>query len=357
MRLPRFVKMPDNGQLRLSIATVAAAGTGVQTDAAALTAQVNLVTNSNSVSNGVYLPTPAESGPILVVNTVSGTSLQVFPKPGRDDTINGAAPDAVFALGSGMSAWFVPSGATAWSVNQFNGTGTIVLAGGQSIQFSSGGQAILSRTALAAAGSGQSDAAVIANQIVVVTGADNAKGVALPAAGTAVGPHFVFNDSNSRLLVYPINGGNDQINALSVNAPFTLNGGELAMFVATSSTQYFTPTGNAQSDPTPLTRTTIANGATIAAAELKGRVLFQDASGGAVTMTTRTGTQIAADMPEMRTGDALQIFVASNHASNTSTLGPGATVTAVGSGAVTQTGGTFLLIKTGATTFDLVRVG
>ena len=30
---------------------------------------------------------------------------------------------------------------------------------------------------------------------------------------------------------------------------------------------------------------------------------------------------------------------------------------ALGSGAVTQLGGTFLLVKTGSTTFDLVRVG
>lgn len=104
-------------------------------------------------------------------------------------------------------------------------------------------------------------------------------------------------------------------------------------------------------------RSTIADAGTITDAQTRGQVLYQDASGGSVTMTTRTGTQLAAAFPDMTTGNAVMIFVASNHATNTSTIAGGTDVTLVGSGAVTQTGGTFLLIKTGATTFDLVRVG
>lgn len=106
-----------------------------------------------------------------------------------------------------------------------------------------------------------------------------------------------------------------------------------------------------------LLRSTISGGATISDAQLRGGVLYQDASSGSVTMTTRTGTQIAAAFPDLAIGNALVIRCASNHASNTSTISGGTDVTLVGSGAITQTGGTFLLIKTGATTFDLVRVG
>lgn len=106
-----------------------------------------------------------------------------------------------------------------------------------------------------------------------------------------------------------------------------------------------------------LSRATITNAATITDAQVAGGVLYQDASGGNVTMTTRTGTQTAAAFPDLATGEALQLFCASNHASNTSTIAGGTDVTLVGSGAVTQLGGTFLLIKTAATTFDLVRVG
>lgn len=106
-----------------------------------------------------------------------------------------------------------------------------------------------------------------------------------------------------------------------------------------------------------LLRSTIANAGTISAAQMRGGVLFQDASAGVVTMTTRTGTLISGDYPDLAVGNALVIYLASNHATNTSTIAGGTDVTLVGSGAVTQTGGTFLLIKTAATTYDLVRVG
>ncbi len=109
--------------------------------------------------------------------------------------------------------------------------------------------------------------------------------------------------------------------------------------------------------PHSATRSTIANSATPTAAEMRGRVLYQDASGGNVSMTTRTGTQLAGDFPELSTGQCVTIFVASNHGSNTATLTAGDGVTNVGGAAVTQIGGTFLLIKTGSATFDLVRVG
>lgn len=105
------------------------------------------------------------------------------------------------------------------------------------------------------------------------------------------------------------------------------------------------------------TRNTIANAGTITDAQHRDLVLYQDASVGAVTMTTRTGTQLAAAFPNLPVGGVIPQFVASNHATNTSTIAGGTDVTLVGSGAVTNTGGSFLLIKTAATTFDLVRVG
>lgn len=233
----------------------------------------------------------------------------------------------------------------------------LVLDANGDVAMPSGGRIGLDRAALAAAGSGASDAAVIASQVVIATGADGAKGIALPAAAAAEGPYYVFNDAAATLLVYPVNGGNDNINALAEDAAFHVSGGELAVFVPTSATQWYTPTKGAARNPRPLTRSTVTNAATISAAQMAGGVLYQDASGGSVGMTTRTGTQIASDFPEMRIGDSIDLFVASNHASNTSTITAGTDVTGVGSLAVTQLGGSFKLIKTAATTFDLVRVG
>lgn len=233
----------------------------------------------------------------------------------------------------------------------------LVLDANGSVAMPSGGIFAFGRATLAAAGTTAADAAVLTQQVQIVTGADATKGVALPAAGAAVGPYVIINDAAARLLVYPVNGGNDNINGLAEDAAFTMQGGEMAIFVPVSATQWYVRSASAQANPSPIARSTIANAGTISAAELRGRALHQDASVGNVTMTTRTGTQIAGDLPEMRVGDAIEIFVSSNHATNTSTIAGGTDVTLVGSGAVINTGGQFLLIKTAATTFDLVRVG
>lgn len=158
------------------------------------------------------------------------------------------------------------------------------------------------------------------------------------------------------------NGGNASVVA-GAAASTNGNGGDVVLqpglLAGTGATGMARIAGTAGKAPFALnvTRSTIANAATITDLQTAGQVLYQDASGGNVTMTTRTGTQLAAYFAGMATGNAVQIFCASNHASNTSTISGGTDVTLVGSGAVTQTGGSFLLIKTAATTFDLVRVG
>lgn len=232
----------------------------------------------------------------------------------------------------------------------------VVLSSGGDYAMPSGGVFALDRGTLAAAGSSASDAAAIVTQVVIATGADGAKGIALPAAATTEGPILVINDAAATLLVYPVNGGNDNINALAEDAAFSMAGGEWALFIPTSATQWYTATRAAQGLPQAVSKQTVANAGTISAANLRGRLLFQDASGGNVTMTTRTGTQIAGDFPEMRVNDAISIYHYANHASNTSTISGGTDVTLIGSGAVTTTGGQYLLVKTAATTFDMIRV-
>lgn len=102
---------------------------------------------------------------------------------------------------------------------------------------------------------------------------------------------------------------------------------------------------------------TVTNGGTISTAQHRGQQVFQDASGGNVTMTTASATALAAALPNLPTGGFVMLYCASNHATNTSTLSAGAGVTLVGAASLTQTGATFLLRKTGASTFDLLRVG
>src|SRR5690349_16636968 len=90
----------------------------------------------------------------------------------------------------------------------------------------------ISRGVVAAAGTTAADATAMTAQVNVVTGADNTKGVALPAASTAIGPVFVINDSvSSGLKIYPVNGGNDNINALAEDLPYLLAPGDIAIFI------------------------------------------------------------------------------------------------------------------------------
>lgn len=98
----------------------------------------------------------------------------------------------------------------------------------------------LSRAALAAAGSDSTDAAVIATQVVAVTASDGTKGVALPLAATTTGPILVINTvTTAALKVYPVNAGNDNINALAEDAAFTIGAGKSAWFIPTSATQWY----------------------------------------------------------------------------------------------------------------------
>lgn len=232
----------------------------------------------------------------------------------------------------------------------------VVLDSSGNVVMPANGTIALSRTTVAAAGGNQSTAASLTSQVNVVTGANGSAGVALPAAATTIGPVYVVNDASAKLLVYPVSAGNDQINAITANGSFTMEGGTFSIFVPTSATQWYVETISAQLTPRPATRSTISGGATISAAQMAGGILYQDGSGGNVNMTTRTGTQIAADFPELRVGDSITIHTLCSNG-NTSQLIGGTNVTLVGSGNATNTGGVFKLIKTGAIDFDLVRVG
>lgn len=107
--------------------------------------------------------------------------------------------------------------------------------------------------------------------------------------------------------------------------------------------------------PVPVTQNpgsgsaTVAGSGTVSAAQHRAEQYYQDASGGSVTCTTRTAAQLVSDFPGVAVGMAVMLYGSSNHASNTSTISGGTGVTLVGSGAITQTGGTFRLVFTNVT--------
>lgn len=126
------------------------------------------------------------------------------------------------------------------------GAGVDITEGDDDITFSFDATEItdlaLSRGAVAAAGSNAATATAISVQVAAVTASDGTKGVALPAAATTTGPIWIINTvttAGANLKVYPVSGGNDNINALAEDAAFTMGPGMAALFVPTSATQWY----------------------------------------------------------------------------------------------------------------------
>lgn len=90
---------------------------------------------------------------------------------------------------------------------------------------------------VAAAGSAQGDAAAIATGFTLVTGADDTKGVVLPAA--AAGKVCIIKvGDGADLKVYPATG--DAINALSANTAITVVDDVCFMLIALDATTWYT---------------------------------------------------------------------------------------------------------------------
>jgi hypothetical protein len=136
-------------------------------------------------------------------------------------------------------------------VNSVTGNTVLSIDADDAISFVNAGLIGFSRGALAATGSGASTAAVITEQVTAVTASDGTKAVALPAAATTTGPLLVVNTvTTATLPVYPVNGGNDNINAGAEDAAFTLGAGKSAWFIPTSATQWYVEDASAVTSTT-----------------------------------------------------------------------------------------------------------
>ena len=94
---------------------------------------------------------------------------------------------------------------------------------------------------LAAAGTTQGTAGIIASKLTYVTLSDGTKGVVLPTASAALVYEVVNTVGDQTLKVYP--GASDTLNGGTVNVPLTLAVGGWAKFVADDSTNW-TATGS-----------------------------------------------------------------------------------------------------------------
>ena len=137
--------------------------------------------------------------------------------------------------------------ATAAEINYLDiaalGTGAaskaVVLDGSGNYKMPDGGVFKFSADTVAAAGSSSSDAAALSDQITVVTGADGAKGVVLPAAADLEERTVVNDSQHYALKVYPVDSGDDTINELAANEEFNLGPEQEVTFKAVSATAWY----------------------------------------------------------------------------------------------------------------------
>jgi hypothetical protein len=190
----------------------------------------------SNVSEDAYVKTERSVGNRVVTGRNKLQDMKVMPTGGS--TAQTLADLAAVAAGLSAAEAGVLDGVTP-------GTGlaskALVLDASGNVTMPAAGNFALSRASVAAAGTDATNATVLTAQVNAVTASDGAKGVALPTAATTAGPVLVINTvGTANLLVYPVNGGNDQINALAEDAAYTLGPGRGAWFVPTSGTQWYT---------------------------------------------------------------------------------------------------------------------
>ena len=223
------------------------------------------------------LSTTSISGTLTATSTVtlggattSATSVGTTATTGTT-TIGGTAQTGAITIGRSTAAQTLnlgtgsPASATTQAINIGTGAGTTTTASTKNINIGTGGitgtntnvaigsptSGAISRTtlngivinsisaAVSAAGSTQATATALVSNINNVTVvAPAADGVILPTAVAGMRILVINNDAADTLKIYPATGA--QINALALNASYSLLIGTSIEFVATTATQWYT---------------------------------------------------------------------------------------------------------------------
>jgi hypothetical protein len=237
--------------LLFDIASPAAGGV-TQALATAMTADTNFVTGADDTA-AVVLPTAVAGRRVWIKNTVANKVLPVFPA--TDAQINALGANNAITLPAGCLCLFLAKTSTLWYALQLMPDGlTADAAELNLLDGSTAGQAVASKAlalgttknvdtllfdiaAPAAAGANQGNATAMTADTNAVTGADGTVGVKLPVA--VAGRRILVKNvvANQILKVYP--NTDAAIDALGANNAISLPAGCLALFIATSATQWY----------------------------------------------------------------------------------------------------------------------
>ena len=222
--------LTTNGYIYESAATGITAGTTRnQGGATALTKEINRIDTATAPSagsylgDGVLLPLAAAGLDIMVWNNTA-YPVQVYGN--TSDTINGVAAGTGIPIPPSSIYIFVAASTSSWIVD---GTG-MGNSGGYATETTLDGI-----TAHSGGGQGSATAlpAMINRVTTVAAGNDS---VVLPATAVGLSITVINAAASNALAVFPPSGS--YINALSINAAFSVAAGKTATFYACNSTQW-----------------------------------------------------------------------------------------------------------------------
>lgn len=192
-------------------------------------------------AKGVRLPA-AVAGLLVEIYNESASALLVYPASGDD--INDGTADVAVSVAANSHALFMAVDAATWAARYAAAGTAVTLTGAETLTNKTLTTPTITERAatFAAAGADQSGAVAIttaAPGIILVSGADGAKGAKLPAAAAGL-RYQIVNGANAVLLLYPASG--DAINQGAANAAISIGAyGSLVVEAYDATTWYTTP--------------------------------------------------------------------------------------------------------------------
>ncbi len=287
---------------------------GGQASALALTAEVNRFTTVATAGDSAKLPASSPGLSILIINS-GANPMQVFGA--GTDTINDVATATGVSQMPNSAVLYACTVAGKWYAN---GTGE-GFAGSLLTQSYADGLT-------AHAGGGQGSATAITTSIArfttVATLGDSAQ---LPAAAAGLGV-TVINAGVAAMNVYPVNGGSDQINALSANTPFSIPAGAVCEFYTTVTGHWHTILASNVPQPAAYNTASSAVSFTATNANVTGgggysNFVELDLTGnpaGAANVTLPTVANLLALMPNAAANQTYVLRIKNSANSNTWTV-------------------------------------
>lgn len=281
---------------KLTPSTIAAAG-GSQ-GAATLVTLTNTIASDVDGVKGVRLP-PATVGAVYYLSNPSTTlPLVVYPATGEgiysgDGAGAGTANLPVNVQRKGLGV-FVCSATGSWHANvgvTYAGSNSDWTLGNGIL--GCGSLNIVVRS-LAAAGSAQSDAALVVAGTVVVSGASGTNGVKLPTVVTGLIIPIYNGDASNVLLVYPTAGGSVTINGGTANVAISVPAKTLIWCVVTSATNWAVMIVNTVAAADTIAEVTPAAGVTVDGVILKDTTVDVNGTANAIILDADGDTHISS---------------------------------------------------------------